>query len=70
MTKNQISISDLLKTLDFCATSGDVRNALSGGSVRVDGVVITDSKTLISLSTDTEILIEIGKKKAKRVVMG
>ncbi len=61
-----IILSDLLKTLWFCATSGDVRNALSGKSVRVDGVVIEDSKYLVTISSEGT-LVEMGKKKAKRV---
>ncbi len=61
-----ISISDLLKQLEFCATSGDVRNALSGKSVRVDGVVVEDPKQLVAITNDGT-LVEMGKKKAKRV---
>jgi ribosomal protein S4 len=56
----------LLKIINFCATSGDVRNALSGNSVRVNGEIITDPKYLVTLSKE-EILIEMGKKKAKRL---
>lgn len=63
-----LSISDLLKTLGFCATSGDVRNALAGNSIRVDGTVITDPKFLVTISPNGT-LIEMGKKKAKRVFL-
>ncbi len=66
--KVTISISDLLKQLGFCATSGDVRNALAGNSIRVDGVVVTDPKFLVTIS-DQWTLIEMGKKKAKRVFL-
>ncbi len=63
-----INISDLLKLLKFCATSGDVRNALSGNSIRVDGNIITDAKFLVTITSDGT-LIEMGKKKAKRVFL-
>jgi tyrosyl-tRNA synthetase len=63
-----ISISDLLKELNFCATSGDVRNALSGKSIRIDGVVIEDPKHLVTIGADG-VLVEMGKKKAKRVFL-
>ena len=43
-----------------------MRNALAGNSVRVDGEVITDPKYLVSLSSEAT-LVEMGKKKAKRV---
>lgn len=62
------NISDLLKELGFCATSGDVRNALAGNSVRVDGTVMTDPKHLVVLSLEGT-LVEMGKKKAKRVFL-
>ena len=61
-----ILISDLLKEIWFCATSGDVRNALSGKSIRVDGVVIEDPKFLVTIDS-SGVLVEMGKKKAKRV---
>jgi len=64
----EIILGDLLKTLWFCATSGDVRNALTGKSVRVDGVIIEDSKYLVTISPDGT-LVEMGKKKAKRVFL-
>ncbi len=63
---NKESIGELLKLLSFCATSGDVRNALVGKSVRIDGVVIEDPKFLVTISPDGT-LVEMGKKKAKRV---
>jgi tyrosyl-tRNA synthetase len=62
------SISDLLKILWFCNTSGDVRNALAGNSVRVNGEIITDAKFLVNISSEGT-LIEMGKKKAKRVFL-
>lgn len=62
----KVSISDLLKELNFCATSGDVRNTLAGNSVRVNGEVVTDPKFLVIISSEAT-LVEMGKKKAKRV---
>lgn len=61
-------IGNLLKLIWFCTTSGDVRNALAGKSVRVDGVVIEDSKYLVTLTPDG-VLVEMGKKKAKKVIL-
>jgi tyrosyl-tRNA synthetase len=61
-------IGELLKLIWFCATSGDVRNALAGNSIRVNGEIITDAKFLVTLSAEGT-LIEMGKKKAKRVFL-
>lgn len=68
ITNNQVQIWELLKTIWFCATSGDVRNALSGKSIRIDWQVIEDPKYLVSISKNGT-LIEMGKKKAKRVTL-
>jgi tyrosyl-tRNA synthetase len=63
-----VQIGYLLKWLSFCATSWDVRNALSGNSIRVNGEIITDAKFLVTISPEGT-LIEMGKKKAKRVFL-
>jgi hypothetical protein len=36
--------------------------------VRIDGVVIEDAKHLVTLTADG-VLVEMGKKKAKRVIL-
>ena len=64
----EISISDLLKKIGFCATSGDVRNALSGNSIRLDWITITDAKFIVNVDS-SGILIEMGKKKAKKIFL-
>ncbi|MBC7498800.1 tyrosine--tRNA ligase [Candidatus Gracilibacteria bacterium] len=68
LPENSIFLSDLLKEILFCTTSGDVRNALAGKSVRIDGVVIEDPKYLVTITVDGT-LVEMGKKKAKRVFL-
>ncbi len=64
----EISLSDLLKKVGFCATSGDVKNALSGNSVRLNWVIVTDAKFLVKLTSEP-VLLEMGKKKAVRVFL-
>ncbi len=63
-----IGLIDLLKEIWFCATTWDALNAIKGKSVRVDWLTIEDSKYRILLEKDWN-LIEMGKKKAKRVVL-
>ena len=65
---DQIHIDTLLKLITFCTTSWDVRNALSGNSIRVNGEIITDAKFLVTISPEGT-LIEMGKKKVKRVFL-
>lgn len=61
-----IGLTDLLKEIKFCSTTGDAKNAISGNSVRIDGEIINDWKYPVSLSSEAT-LVEMGKKKAKRV---
>ena len=63
-----ILLDKLLKIIWFCATSGDVRNALGGNSVRVNGVIVNDQKFLVGF-LEGWTLVEMGKKKAKRVFL-
>lgn len=63
-----VILSDLLKTIWFCATTGDMKNALTGKSVRINGEVIIDPKYMVKIPQEW-ILVEMGKKKAKRVVL-
>lgn len=64
----EYSVSDLLKITGFATTGGDIRNAISGGSVRVDGTVIHDAREIVAIS-ENGILLEMGKKKAKRIFL-
>ena len=66
IAKAEISVAELLKITGFATTGGDIRNAVAGGSVRVDGRVVTDSKEIITIAQNG-ILFEMGKKKAKRI---
>ena len=68
LDRDKENITELLKLLKFCATSWDVRNALAGNSIRVNGEIITDAKFLVTISVEGT-LIEMGKKKAKRVFL-
>lgn len=67
ISQSSLDISSLLKAIWFCATSWDVRNALSWKSVRVDGRIIEDPKELITISPNGT-LVEMWKKKIKRVI--
>lgn len=49
---SEIELGSLLKEIKFCATTGDVKNALVGGSVRVDNETVSDSKMIVSLSSE------------------
>lgn len=63
----EIELGNLLKEIKFCATTGDIRNALSGGSVRVDNETVSDIKKKVFLSTEKGTIIQMGKKKFRNV---
>jgi tyrosyl-tRNA synthetase len=58
----------LLKWLNFCWTSGDARNAISWKSVKINGKIIEDPMYLVPITKEWT-LVEMGKKKAKRVTL-
>ncbi len=66
LNNETMAIGELLKKIWFCATSWDVRNALTGKSVRVDGIIVEDPKQFVAITSEGT-LVEMGKKKAKRV---
>lgn len=47
-----VVVSALLKALWFCATSWDVRNALAGKSIRVNGGKVLSDRLIITISPE------------------
>ncbi|MFZ4461979.1 MAG: tyrosine--tRNA ligase [Patescibacteria group bacterium] len=64
---SQIKIVPLLKEIGFFPTTGEARNAVTGGGVKIDGVVISDIETVITLSSSEGQIVQAGKKKFKLV---
>ena len=64
-----MTIAPLLCHMWFCKTMGDAKNAINGWGVKVDWLVISDAKYPIEPTWDGFILVEMGKKKAKRVFL-
>ncbi len=62
-------IVNLLCHMGFCWTMWDARNALHWWSVRINWETVTDPKFMIRPEWNEFILIEMGKKKAKRVFL-
>lgn len=57
----------LIREIGMVGNSTEARNALTGGGVRVDEVVISDVKATIMVSSEKK-LIQVGKKKFGYVV--
>lgn len=66
---SEIELGNLLKEIKFCATTGDVRNALSGGSIRINNEAVSDIKMTISLSSEKGTVVQMGKKKFRNVFL-
>mgnify|MGYP002776100374 FL=1 len=64
----EIGLVTLLNEIGFCKTWGDFRNAISGKSIKVNWEVINDIKYIVKISSEWT-LIQMGKKKAKRVFL-
>lgn len=67
LDESEIEVGNLLKSIGFCATTGDVRNALGAGSVKVGGEVVSDIKQIVKLSQDHGVIVQMGKKKFRNV---
>gem|GEM_PF-6896148 len=57
----------LIREIGMVTSSTEARNAITGGGVKVDEVVISDIKTTIVVSEEKK-LIQVGKKKFAYVV--
>jgi ribosomal protein S4E len=58
----EIPLVTLIREIGMVGNSTEARNAIIGGGVKVDEVVISDVKTTIVVSVDKK-LIQVGKKK-------
>ena len=58
----------LLKAVGFAGSTGEARDAVTGGGVRIDGEIIQDINHMIILDPATPVLIQMGKKKFRNVV--
>ena len=68
MPKRQLEVSEmgiipLIKALGYFATTGDARNGVSGGGVRVNGEVVNSIEHVVRLSASMGVVIQSGKKK-------
>ena len=64
-----IPITQLLCHIWFCWTMGDARNALKWWSIKVNWDTISNPSFMIRPEWKNYILVEMGKKKAKRVFL-
>jgi len=66
-TLGEVSLMTLIREIGMVTSSTEARNAITGGGVKVDEVVISDIKTTIVVSEEKK-LIQVGKKKFAYVV--
>ena len=64
------TIVALLKALGMAGTTGEARDAVTGGGVRVDEKEIRDIIHTVMLDTATPVLVQMGRKKFKYVMKG
>lgn len=60
---SEYPILTLLKELGFAATTGEARDAVKGGGVRIGDTAETRMDAMVRLSADTSTLVQMGKKK-------
>jgi tyrosyl-tRNA synthetase len=68
--ESELPLPKVLVESGFAKSTTEGRNLINGGGVRVDGTVVTDvSSMLQSSSTSTSSLIQVGKRRFKRVTI-
>lgn len=60
---SSLTIVGIIKELAFFATTGDARNGVIGGGVKVNGEIISDIHFIVPLSPTKGTIIQAGKKK-------
>jgi tyrosyl-tRNA synthetase len=58
-----MSILTMIKELGYFWTTGDARNGILWGGIRINGVVVTDPQYAVVLSPTEGTIIQAGKKK-------
>ena len=68
--ESELPLPKVLVESGFAKSTTEGRNLINGGGVRVNGTIITDvSSMLQSSSTSTSSLIQVGKRRFKRVTI-
>ncbi|MDD2487205.1 MAG: tyrosine--tRNA ligase [Candidatus Gracilibacteria bacterium] len=68
LDQNSYGIVQILKEAKIFATTGEARNAVEGGGVKINGEIINDLKYEIILDSQKKTLIQVGKKKFKNIL--
>ena len=67
-SSGEVPLVTLIREIGMVGNSTEARNAITGGGVRVDEVIISDPKAIINVSSEKK-LIQVGKKKFGYVVV-
>ncbi len=67
LSESSYTLVQLLKEIGFASTTGDARNMISGGGIKVDGTLMIEPNTSIILSPQKGVLVQSGKKKFRLV---
>ncbi|MEI6710790.1 MAG: hypothetical protein WCK88_00515 [bacterium] len=58
----EVPLVTLIREIGMVGNSTEARNAIIGGGVKVDEVIVADVKAMILISSEKK-LIQVGKKK-------
>jgi tyrosyl-tRNA synthetase len=65
----EYKLPQLLKELHLVSSSGEARDAVTGGGTRVNNIVVTDIQHVCVLDISKPVLIQVGKKKFRNVLL-
>ncbi|MDD3120219.1 MAG: tyrosine--tRNA ligase [Candidatus Gracilibacteria bacterium] len=68
LNESEYELFVLIKELKIFGTSGEIKDAIAGGGIKINEEVAKDPKQIIKLDKNTKTLVQAGRKKFKNVV--
>jgi len=65
----EIRLLDLVKEAKFFATTGEARDAIGGGALKIDDIAHKDGNEMLILKAGESFILQAGKKKFKKIVV-
>ncbi|MEM8712870.1 MAG: tyrosine--tRNA ligase, partial [Planctomycetota bacterium] len=67
---DELALPNVLKEAGLCQSTSEARRAIQQGGVRVDGEVVNDVGASMGRPTGEGVLVQVGKKRVKRLQPG
>ena len=66
LEESEINICDLLVKVGFSSSKSEAKRNILGNGIKINGILVTDTNKIVKI--DTEVVIQFGKNKFKKIV--